>query len=394
MNRRYKLAALVSHPIQYMVPLFKKLAQRPEIDLTVFYMTEIGVKPTNVVGMGEAIVWDTPVLEGYRYEFLPNLSPAPNGSGVHAKVNPAMLARLVRDRPDALYMHGFASVTELATISLAKLLRIPVLFHGDTNLVSETERPALARTAFRRAFCASIDAALVMSSRARQYYEHNGVPSSRMFWAPLAVDNDHFIGQHEKLAPRRAALKAELQLPADLPVVVSVINFRPSKRPMDLIQASERMARPASFLIIGDGPLRAECQDYVRSRGLDNVHMPGNRNQSQLPPYYTVADVFALPSSYDLNPLVVREAMCFSLPVVLSDGVQSSIDFLREGENGLGYPKTDVARLAACLDDVLADPERTRRMGAASLELIRPWNHDVSVEAVLSALRALVPVPA
>lgn len=391
MPRPLRLAALLSHPIQYMVPLLKRLAAVPEIDLSVFFMTETGMKPTKLETIGEALVWDIPLLEGYKSKFLRNVSPKPNTYSVLSKVNPEFVVELARGRFDALYLHGYASVTELVALAEAKALGIPVLFHGDTNLVSETERPRSLRNLFRRAFSSQIDAALVMSTRAKQFYLANGVPEERLFWAPLAVDNDSFIEKHEKLKPRRDEIRARLGLAPELPVIVTVINFRPSKRPFDLLEAHARRDDRQSLLMVGTGPLLEECRELVARRGIKNVHLPGPKNQTELPEFYTAADVFALPSIYDLNPLVVREAMCFSLPLVLSDGVQSSIDFLREGENGHGFPKTDVDGLTRALDDVLAHPEHTRRMGAASLELIKPWNHDVSVEAILTALRAVVP---
>lgn len=386
MTRPYKLAALLSHPIQYMVPLYQRLATRSDVDLTVYFMTEVGVKATTLPVMGEAIVWDTPVLEGYRHEFLRNVSPVPNQYRIVSKINPTILGKLLLDRPDALYLHGFSSVTELGAFAAAKALRIPILFHGDTNLVSEVDRPETLRMAFRKLFCAGVDAALVMSTKAREYYRANGVPEDRMFWAPLAVDNEMFMRRHAEMLPRREAIKAELGLAIDKPVIMSVVNFRPAKRPMDLIKAWEKLATKASLLIVGDGPLRAECLAYVKELQLADVHLVGNKNQGEISKFYTVADVFALPSSYDLNPLVVREAMCFSLPLVLSDGVQSSVDFLVEGENGFGYPKTDVAALARALDRSLSTEGARESMGRASLERIKPWNYSVSAQAIMDSL--------
>ena len=43
-SQLYRLAALFSHPIQYFAPLFRWLAQEPEIDLTVYYCSRKGVE--------------------------------------------------------------------------------------------------------------------------------------------------------------------------------------------------------------------------------------------------------------------------------------------------------------------------------------------------------------
>jgi len=44
MTKKYKLAILTSHPVTYHVPIFRKLAKHPKIDLTVYFCSDFGVK--------------------------------------------------------------------------------------------------------------------------------------------------------------------------------------------------------------------------------------------------------------------------------------------------------------------------------------------------------------
>jgi hypothetical protein len=44
MNRKFRLAYMVSHPIQYQAPLLRRLAQEPDIDLTVFFWSDHSAK--------------------------------------------------------------------------------------------------------------------------------------------------------------------------------------------------------------------------------------------------------------------------------------------------------------------------------------------------------------
>ena len=75
----YRLAILTSHPIQYQAPLFKKLAERPEIDLTVYFCWDFGAgKKSLDAEFGKKIKWDIPLLEGYEYKFLKNFSLKPS----------------------------------------------------------------------------------------------------------------------------------------------------------------------------------------------------------------------------------------------------------------------------------------------------------------------------
>jgi hypothetical protein len=73
MTNKYRLAILQSHPIQYFSPLFRRIAQEPDIDLTVYYCSHQGSREYRDPGFGTSFKWDTPILEGYQYRFLPNL---------------------------------------------------------------------------------------------------------------------------------------------------------------------------------------------------------------------------------------------------------------------------------------------------------------------------------
>ena len=389
---RWRLAALVSHPIPYVVPLMRRLAAHPEIDLTVYFMTRTGLRPGFVKGYGGTIVWDIPLLDGYPHEFLPNVSRWPESGRPRAKINPAIVGALARGRYDALFLHGYSSVTEWMAFAAAKALRLPVLFWGDVLIDSRPilTRSSAARALFRRAFCAGIDAALALSTQARRYYERYGVPEGRIHWAPLCVDNASWIAKVDALRPRRAELRKGFGADPDLPAIAYVAHMRPNKRPRDVIAAFSRMKTPASLLMAGgDGLFDELCAEQAR-QPVPRVHLLGPRNQSELPALYAAADAFVLPSGPgEVTPLVVLEAMCAGLPLVISDAVPSIVDFVREGENGFTHPVGDVAALAGRLDAILGDPAAQARMGARSREIIAAWTYDVTVGAVVDALRAV-----
>src|SRR5262245_467393 len=70
-DRKFRLAYLVTHPIQYQAPLLRKIAAHDAIDLTVFFQSDISLATFHDAGFGRAIRWDTPLTEGYEHEFLP-----------------------------------------------------------------------------------------------------------------------------------------------------------------------------------------------------------------------------------------------------------------------------------------------------------------------------------
>lgn len=395
MTKKLRLAALVSHPIQYLVPLLRRLAAHPEIDLTVYFMSDTGLRERTIAHYGDAIKWDTPLLGGYRHEMLTNVSPWPDSARPYAKLHPGVVAVLARGRFDAVFLHGYMAATEWLAYAAAKALSLPILFWSDVLLDSPyiLTRSARARELFRTNFCRGLDAALAISSQARRFYEHYGVPRDRIFWSPLCVDSAWWMAQTDALRvdPQgRAALRRARGVDADLPVIAFVAHMRENKRPRDVVDALARMKVPASLIMVGGGPLHDDLVRHCAARGGPRVHLLGVQNQGDLPAIYAMSDVFVLPSGPgEVTPLVVEEAMCASLPVVISSAVPSVIDFVREGENGYTYPVGDVSALADRLDRVLGSPAETARLGARSREMMEPWSYDVTVAGILDALHAV-----
>ena len=79
-KRRVRLAYLVSHPIQYQAPLLRRIAQEPDIDLTVLFGSDFSVRGYRDAGFGVGVKWDVPLLDGYKHEFLPLLRDQGNVS--------------------------------------------------------------------------------------------------------------------------------------------------------------------------------------------------------------------------------------------------------------------------------------------------------------------------
>src|SRR5256885_421890 len=72
-RKRLRIAYVVTHPIQYQAPLLRLLSDQPNIDLTVFFQSDLSVGGYHDSGFGRIVQWDVPLLEGYHFEFLPAL---------------------------------------------------------------------------------------------------------------------------------------------------------------------------------------------------------------------------------------------------------------------------------------------------------------------------------
>src|SRR5580693_8332123 len=93
LKKKVRLAYLVSHPIQYQAPLLRRIAQEPDIDLTVFFGSDFSVRGYRDEGFGVGVKWDVPLVEGYKHEFLPKLRDGQD-VGVMTPLNRGIASRL------------------------------------------------------------------------------------------------------------------------------------------------------------------------------------------------------------------------------------------------------------------------------------------------------------
>lgn len=395
MTLPYRLSIVTSHPIQYQAPLFRALAARPEIDLTVYFCSDMGLKPYTDPGFGTRFSWDVPLLGGYRHDFLRNLSPAPARGGFWRALNPGALRPFLPHAADAVMVHGWALATNWLTFAAGISTRVPLLLRGETTGLSE---PPGVRGAVKRALLGSlfgrISGFLAIGSLNRAFYESYQVPSDRIYLAPYSVDNDRFQGLAQDLLPRRAILRQEQRIPEDATVFLFCGKLSQVKRPLDLLEAFAGMpSRQSCYLVyVGDGALRGEIESRATDMGLHNVRVTGFQNQSELPKWYALGDVLVLPSDFEPWGLVVNEAMNFGLPAIVSDQVGAAPDLVLNDATGLVFPAGDMASLSRSLQILAESPRLRAAMSERARDCIRQWGIRETVEGILLALEQGPPV--
>jgi glycosyltransferase involved in cell wall biosynthesis len=143
------------------------------------------------------------------------------------------------------------------------------------------------------------------------------------------------------------------------------------------------------LLIVGDGEERQSLER--QADGNPDIRFLGFRNQTELPRFFDLCDVFVLPSRHEPWGLVVNEAMNAQRPVVVSDDVGCHEDLVREGETGATFPVGDIRALAAAIERVLGAPDVTARMGIAARARIDDFSFEQDVAGLRQALAWCVP---
>lgn len=384
MPENLKLGLLVSHPIQYFVPVYRELAGNASVDLTVLYRTRVGVDAYHDAGFGQTVQWDIPLLDGYAHQFL---SRKTSLKGVEWSIITALLS----NRFDVLLVHGYNSLTNLLAIVIAKLTGTKVLMRGDTRLQAHHRKTGL-KALFKRMVFKCCDGFVAIGSLNREYYLKHGVPPERVFFAPFCVNNQQFATSPEFRDQHRNTIRSELGFESDSLIVLFASKLIRLKRTDDLIRAFAGLADqfPKAYLVIvGSGEEEANLRSLADALGGQRIRFLGFRNQSQLPLIFAASDVFVLPGDTESWGLVINEVMAAGIPVVVSNEIGAAPDLVQGRETGFVFPCGNLHELALAVRRLLADRPLRERMSANAVSLIRRWDVDECAAGIVNAALAV-----
>lgn len=381
----FRVGVVTTHPIQYQVPWFRALAARHDVDLTVFFC-HLPDAALQGDGFGISFEWDIPLLEGYRYEVLPNVASVPSVTTFRGCDNPAIYDRIRRGRFDAVLVNGWVAKSCLQALLACRRARIPCIVRGESNALRQR---SWWKRFIHRGLLHQYSAFLVIGRSNEQFYRSHGISPRRMFPGRYCVDNERFSLAAAALRHRRAEIRAAWQIPVDVPVFLYCGKFIPKKHPLTLLrsaaQASWRGTR-LHILLAGDGVQREQCEQFSVAHKIP-VTFAGFLNQRRLPEAYAAADCLVLPSDEgETWGLVVNEAMASGLPAIVSDRVGCGPDLICPGATGAIFPFGDEQQLADLLDRFAGDRNALQQMGLAARHHVSKYSIEELVEGTMTAL--------
>ncbi len=214
-----------------------------------------------------------------------------------------------------------------------------------------------------------------------------GVDADRICFVPNGVDT----GAFQPLRKRSGALRAEFGVPADAPLVGFVGRLSWEKGPdlfVQLAAIAHRAAPQAHFVMVGDGPMRAELERRIDEAELQQqVHLTGLRDD--MPRLYGELDLLCSTSRSEAMPLALMEGMACGVPIVATR-VGGVPDLVVHGSTGFLAGHCDCRAAADAVVELLGSAPTRRRMSQASRELaLRRFDLDDSTAQLWQLLARL-----
>ena len=382
---KINLIQLISHPIQYQTPLYARLAADSDVNFQVLYCSKTGLETTTDEEFGVAIKWDIPLLNGYKHTFLKNYARRESLHHFGGLVNFGIMRALYNAEPKSIiWIHGWNYATLIMALIVGKLLGHRIFFRGDNTAVIEEKKPNTWTKRLKTFWLSQVifkmtDAFLAVGNQNSDYYRLLKVRENKIIFAPHCVDNQRFIAFKNDPKNDISTIRQRLGIPLSKKALICSGKYIDKKRPLDVLKALTLLPNRSDIfaVFVGEGNLRLEMEQFILDNNLqDNVLLTGFVNQSSMPDYYRAADLYVMCSGmYETWGLSTNEAMCFGLPVILSDMVGSAYDLI-DG-NGFMYKSGDYRALSRHIDHIFSLSDLDfQRMRDRSLSIIQQYSYE------------------
>ena len=367
-----KVLFLTNIPSPYRIDFFNEWGKR--CDLTVWFEAPSeSNRSWEIAGLGRH----------FRCKFLKGRT-----FGLDKHLNLSIVRELQAEPFDVYILGCYSSPTEMIAIHWLKLRGKPFVLNSDGGFPG---RDRWLRRKLKTYLIGSAGLWLSSGSQCTRYLRHYGADASRIREYPLAST----VLSEQDLQPLSARERAILKRKDNLQevVVLAVGQFVPRKGFDLLLRAFARLRRErrdmaVSLLLVGGGPDRALYESIIREEGIRHVTIRNFMQRDDLLPYWKIADLFVLPTRYDVWGLVVNEAAAFGLPIVTTEMAGAAADLVREGENGFVVKPDDEEALARRIGQLAQDRALRERCGRRSRELAALYAMDRMVERHQQILQA------
>lgn len=347
---------------------YARLLHKQGIRTTIYNFTRIGNEVrTYQHGVVDCTIKFIPVGRLYKsYCMIPLSHRTPIGKFFSQYVSTIQkdLGEILRaDGISLIYAQEYASGRFERLASIAKKLGIPIIaaYHGGS--IHKWLMPIKKLTLHKAAFLTTLN-----EDEQNSMVSHFPLMAARIRMLPNFVNSAVFYRRDKAEALQTLGLD-----PGSRYIITVGRLFEDQKGHSLLVQAAEQLGhiQDLKILIAGGGPDEQSLRKLIREKGLeDRVILLGTiRDKDMLASYYSISELFVLPSRYEGLPLVILEAGACELPTVAFN-VMGVRGLVRHGVNGLLVDGLDPLGLAAALDTMLGNPVLCAQMGEAALQIV------------------------
>lgn len=371
----------------YRVPVFRRLSDLEDMDLTVFYSRETRVmkrenlKSSSDIGGFRYVRTGMLDFGRYTYQFC-------------------VLLRVLSGRPDVVIAGQAGRLDRVLLLMLCKWLGIRFLwFQGGVPYTEGRQIRRHDQRGFlnqwlgqynpKRKLILKADGLIAYSRHAKQYYIERGFRADSVWVAPNSPDTTALYRYKEEWLGHTELLSNEgKHFSPSGEKVIFILGRLNKVRKLDILLEALSKLRDAghavSLVVVGDGGERQNLERYARDLKLKNIYFEGAiYDERELAKYFMVCDIFVTPG---VSSMAIKMAMLFGVPVVTVDyGLE--VHDVQEGVNGYIFPMDDVNALTEKLGGLLESDELAARLGQGGANTI---HYEINIDRMIQGFHAAI----
>lgn len=267
---------------------------------------------------------------------------------------------------DAIVVCGYSSPTFMLAIAYLRMKKIPFFMEVDGGMVRPDSKPLRW---YKRQLVGSASGWLSTGKATDDYLIYYGAKPEKIWHYSFTTLNEADLLKEVPSREEKAALRQKLGIPEQR--MILTVGQMDHRKGFDvLLRSVPKLPEDCGVYLVGGEPTEV-LLNIQKERNLKNVHFVGFRKKEALTEFYRAADVFVLPTRWDIWGLVINEALAYGLPVVSTEKCVAAQELVEDGVNGYLVPIEDEDALAEKLNAVLAADREA--MGKVALEKIRPY---------------------
>lgn len=281
--------------------------------------------------------------------------------------------------PDIVQTHSVKSHFLMKITGTYRRYRWIAFHHGYTWVNLKTQLyNQLDRLSLR-----SASKVVTVCSAFRVELENRGVAPER-----ITIRHNSVKPFRPPLEGKIVELQRSMRISPGATVLLSIGRLSREKGQVVLVKAFSLIYQknPKVLLIlVGTGPEDHALKRIAKALGVgDLVRFAGQ--QSDVSPFYSIADLMVLPSQSEGSPNVLLEAMAAGLPIVATavGGVPEIVTTEREA---LLVRKNDPVALANAMERLLNDASLRKKISAAAQTTALAYSPEAYCEAIFSLYR-------
>ncbi len=365
----------------YRIPVFNALAQRPEVDLHVVFLSE------NDPTLRQWRVYKDEIK--FHYDVLPSWRRRLGGYNV--LLNRGMRAALSRIAPDVILCGGYNYLASWSAACWARHHRVPLLLWSESTAFDRRHQYSVVEFMKAR-FLRLCTEFVVPGTSSLNYLKELSIGEQRIFTARNAVDTSLFSKLAEASRQDESRVRARHHLPDRYFLYVG--RLVKAKGVFDLLDAyaelKSEIRSKVGLVFVGDGPEHEELMKRA-SPISGTIQFLGFAHREELPEIYALAEGLIFPTHSDPWGLVVNEAMACGSPVVITTVAGCALDLVQNDWNGFVIPPRDASQLALAMENLASDPARRREMGRRGRERIEAYSPAAWADGIVNAVQSALP---